>query len=764
MAQTDSEKFIKKMDTMIDQLDANMADIHKNTYSTTKELDNAATTIVQSIDDELSKFNHLDNDLNQISNVTQIYNRLIQKNGISKDGNAKSIEDQINFFNDSNMFANVLDSYGENRMIIQLDNEYNICCKYMPKLQMALDLKRDNVLSADNFKKEYINATNKSSHSEDDEAIFTNRLEHIIKTYELEDLFESIVDEAYKYGEVFIYNVPYKKAFDELLARKKTGTFKMETTSILESGQISDSFTEASEFKEKYKAELEQVSLGDSNSGLRLVLHRTGIYESVIEEHSRMENLVKQINESYGSSLYESYITEEENGYPKSKTKEVKFDKTIADDLSFEGLETNDGLIDKNAKNEKETVKTIPGYVIRKLERANVIPIYIEDVCLGYYYLELNNSLTDEANQVVMNGSMQMQGQGRYNGRDKSAKQDMIIQNIAAQLSDHINAHFINTNQDLRKEIYTILKYNDVCNITKQKADLNVSFFPAEDVIHFAFKKDPKTHRGISSIYKGLVSAKMWICITQCNGIGIMTRGQDKRVYYVKQQVETNVHKTLLNVINQLQKGNFGVRQMESINNILGIIGRFNDMIVPVGPNGESPINSEIMPGQDIKTNDDFLATLEENAIGATDVPLELVNAIKGIDYAVHYTMSNSKFLKVIYKDQTVCERVFSKLVTRIYNSEYECNDDLEVTLPAPTFLSMTNGSNLVENAKAYINAILEVEMATESDEMRATVARKLLRHFLPNHIDLDTFDKIKEEARAEIAAMKISNDEDEQQ
>ena len=60
MAQTDSEKFIKKMDTMIDQLDANMADIHKNTYSTTKELDNAATTIVQSIDDELSKFNHLD--------------------------------------------------------------------------------------------------------------------------------------------------------------------------------------------------------------------------------------------------------------------------------------------------------------------------------------------------------------------------------------------------------------------------------------------------------------------------------------------------------------------------------------------------------------------------------------------------------------------------------------------------------------------------------------------------------------------------------
>lgn len=759
MAQTDSEKFIKKMDTMIDQLDANMADIHKNTYSTTKELDNAANNIVQSIDDELAKFNHLDNDLNQISNVTQIYNRLIQKNGITKGEGKQSIGDSINFFNDSNMFSNVLDSYGENRMIVALDNEYDICCKYMPKLQMALDLKRDNVLSADNFKKEYINAVNKSNHDEEDESIFSNRLQTIIKNYELEELFEDMVDAAYKYGEMFIYNVPYKKAFDELLARKKSTGFRLAETTVLENGIISDSFEEASSFKQKYKAELEKTSLGEQGSGLKIILHKTGIYESVIEEHTRLNNLVKQINESYGSSLYESYITEASETVKKPK--EVKFDKTIGDELSFEGLEANDGLIDRTVKHENEKVKTIPGYVIRKLERSNIIPIYIEDICLGYYYLEMNVSLTDEANQVMMNGSMQMQG--KSNGREKASGQDKIIQHVAGQLSDHINAHFINTNQDLRKEIYTILKYNDVCNITQQKADLNVSFFPAEDVIHFAFKKDPKTHRGISSIYKGLIPAKLWICITQCNAIGILTRSQDRRVYHVRQQVETNVHKTLINVINQLQKGNFGIRQMESINNVLGIIGRFNDVLIPVGPNGESPINMEIMQGQDIKTNDDFLAQLEENAIGATDVPLELVNAVRGIDYAVHYTMSNSKFLKIIYKDQTVCERVFSKIITRIYNSEFECNDDIEVTLPAPTFLSMTNGANLVENAKAYINAILEVEMAGEEDETRNAVARKLLRHFLPNHLDLDTFDKIKKVTKAEIEAMKLNNNENEE-
>ena len=41
------------------------------------------------------------------------------------------------------------------------------------------------------------------------------------------------------------------------------------------------------------------------------------------------------------------------------------------------------------------------------------------------------------------------------------------------------------------------------------------------------------------------------------------------------------------------------------------------------------------MPGQDIKTNDEFLAGLEEQSIDPTGVPLELVNALKSLDYSL---------------------------------------------------------------------------------------------------------------------------------
>lgn len=35
-----------------------------------------------------------------------------------------------------------------------------------------------------------------------------------------------------------------------------------------------------------------------------------------------------------------------------------------------------------------------------------------------------------------------------------------------------------------------------------------------------------------------------------------------------------------MNVINQIQRSNFGIRQIESMSNVLNMIGRFNDIVI----------------------------------------------------------------------------------------------------------------------------------------------------------------------------------------
>ena len=103
-----------------------------------------------------------------------------------------------------------------------------------------------------------------------------------------------------------------------------------------------------------------------------------------------------------------------------------------------------------------------------------------------------------------------------------------------------------------------ILKHNDIFNRDNGKK-IKISFLPESDVFHIAWKKDPITHRGISDLNKSLLPAKLFACLYITNTIGILTRGNDKRVYYVKQSVDTNISKTMLNVISQIKQSNFGL-------------------------------------------------------------------------------------------------------------------------------------------------------------------------------------------------------------
>lgn len=762
-------KLVKKSSSSLDDIDERLSDIYKQTYNTSKEGDNLFAAVTDKLDNELSKFAHLDNDLSQMQNITSVYSTLVGKTMSKGTTLDKFFEDAAAQDGlSSNEFLNTKD-------IVMRDAEYESVCKYMPKTKTALELKRDNVLSADNFKKEFISVKNSTNLNENDNVLFSANMEALIKTYKLESYCEEIVDDAYQYGEYFLYNVPYKKAFQRLLSRKQNGggyvNNHLHETAILENGNFTGGF--------KVEGKIDSNPFGEA-SGLTIVLHKSGVFDSVIEEHTNMIKMLDSINESYGS-IYEAQQMDLREAAIQEAAKKKK-DTTIkrpveknqekfkmnqvfdGSELEFDGIQ--DGLLTPTSNNDAdaEKVKNIPGFILKKLQRRNIIPIYLEDTCLGYYYMELD-PMKDTTFTTM--GGMTTSG---YRSNNSSAKiggtdyKNQMIEYLTTQISNHINSNFINTNQNMKKEIYTILKYADSCNIMKSAGKLNVSFLPAEDVEHFYFKMDKETHRGISSLESGLILMKMWISITQSNTMGIMTRSQDHRVYYVKQQVDTNVYASLMNTVNQLQKGNMGIRQMESINNILGLIGRFNDYMVPVGQNGESPINFEVMQGQDIKTQDDFLATLEDQAISSTDVPLELVNAAKSMDYAIHYTMSSSKFLKVVYRDQAILERMLSRLVTKIYNSEYETNYDLEFTLPAPSFLAMTNGANLLDNAKQYVASIVEIELADEDDIVKQSVTRKLIKHLIPNYIDAHVFDKIKKEAKAEIASITIASNDQEQE
>ena len=741
MATKKEKQSSTKVNKLMGSLQSFLDRLSTNTYFTSTPNSKDLTNIVDKIDDSLSTI--LNNSMNNtgVPNISRLYSR------ISNDDEAKKKIEEL--FEDKSLMDGLLSSYVENKYITDLDQEIDTVCKYMPKLLEALSTKKDNVLSSDHFSNDYINNIRVKGLEKQEN--YDDNIKLMKQSYELSELTEKIFDKTAKYGEQFIYVVPYKKAMQKLLNRKSaTSSVNLnvaEGTIITESGTI------------KMDENIMQDAKESNITGFKVEFCKSNMIESIIENYKFVNDSLTAISES---SLNETSL-EDQTTVGSNKPKKV-FDKTIRDDekLSFSYDDNSqDGLIVGNQKASKEKELSIPGCVVKILDRARVIPIYIEDLCLGYYYVEVFNRHPMEFDNKLISPAIYTTAANRnLQQQNKREAQDNTVKFIASQISQQIDANFINKNQDLRKEIYMILKYNDL--YSDNVDSVRVSFIPPEDMVHSYFSKDEKTHRGISDLYKGLIPAKLYCSLYITYVLGILTRGFDKRVYYVNQSVETNIAKSLLNVVNQIKKSNFGVRQIDNLNNILNITGRYNDLIIPRSPSGNTAIDFEVMPGQSIDPKQELLETLEHAAVNSTDVPIEVVNSRQTADYAVQVVMTNSKFLRHIYNRQSRFNHILSELFTKIYNAEFNDDQILEVILPPPMFLNITNTNQVVTNARDFANTIIEMEMTGEpqDDLVKDKYSRLIQEYFLGSYIDLKMMNELKIRAQHLAAVERAAESE----
>ena len=757
--QRSSNGLIKKL---TDTVQNNLNYLYQKTYysqpSNKQDIENIKTKLDTSID------NIVTNNMNNTGNGTMstLYSRIqaAPMLGGSGDEQAKKLEELIN---DNQVIESGLMGFINNTTtVFDYDNKIDTILKYMPKLQEAIDTRKDNVLSADHFSKDFINIT--SSNINNDTETYNEHIKYIKETYKIQDLVDEIYDKASKYGEAFVYNVPYKKAVVRLLRNKnniRADLNMREQVIMTESGNIGmDAFPEGLTQKDFEAAGMGNIQLECC----------TGAINSIVENTMRFEKAVKSLNEmslNYeGANFSEATILETaENVRDVVKG---QFDRIIKDDLSFEGFDDRgqEGLVDKNkAKKKKgkdDKYINVPGTIIRVLERKHVIPIYIDEYCFGYYYIEVEGPYNPVGDYDKMQDpTMSLKGSNSIlstnSMMDQSQKQNNIIRYLSNQISNFIDAKFINTNQDLRQEIYTILKYNQDNNSSKMNK-IRVTFIPPEDMEHVYFNMNKDTHRGISDLDKSLFPATLFSSMYITHTIWNMTRAQDKRVYYVNQNVDTNISKTLLNTINQIKKGNFGIRQIENINHILNITGMFNDYIIPRGPGG-TPIDFEVMQGQSVEYQTELMTMLEEAAVNATEVPMEMIQMRNSVDYASQLTMSSSKFLRKVYNRQSKFQKNITRIVNNIYNNEFDDNITLNVVLPPPMFLNITNTNQMMTNVNEYSQSVAQLILDPDEEEpIKNEVIREINKFNLGSYLNIPELEEIAHKAKQRMAA---ENNED---
>lgn len=760
MAKKDEKK--KSSTSIINRLSNTIQNSLDNLYSKTyysqasnkQDLESIKNKLDSSIDNIVSV--NMDN--TGRGTMSTLYSRMQQQGSSIKPGNKEGGQSLESLINDSQVIeAGLMGFINDTTTVFDYDNKIDTILKYMPRLQEALDTRKDNVLSADHFSKDFINVT--SSSITNDSETYNEHIKFIKETYKFQDLTDEIYDQASKYGEAFVYIVPYKKAVARLLKQKNNTRAELdikEHTIITESGNI-----EMDKLPKEITLEMfEQAGLNN----VQLECY-TGAINSVVENIMRFEKASRSLNEmslNYeGADFSEETIEESANNI--RDVVKGRFQKTIKDDLSFEGFDDRgqEGLVDKDKakkKSKDDRYINVPGTIVKILERKHVIPIYIENYCFGYYYIEVDGPYNPVGDYDKMQDpTMSLKGSNSILSTnsmlDQSTKQNNIIRYIANQISNFIDAKFINANQDLRNEIYTVLKFN-YDNNSSHMNKVRVTFIPPDDMEHVYFKMNEDTHRGISDLDKAMFPATLYCANYITHAIWNMTRAQDKRVYYVNQTVDTNISKTLLNTINQIKKGNFGIRQIENINHILNITGMFNDYIIPRGPSGNSPIDFEVMQGQSVEYQTEFMTMLEEMSVNSTDVPMEMIQMRNSVDYSSQLTMSSSKFLRKVYNRQSKFQMNLTRIFNKIYNNEFDDNIQTSVILPPPMFLNITNTNQMMTNVNEYSQSVAQLILDPDEEEpVKNEVIREINKFNLGSYLNIPELEDIAHKAKQRVAA-----------
>lgn len=745
----------------------NSDDLYKSAYysdpSNKQQLQNIKNDINNSIKDIM------DSTTDNIGepNISKLYERLL----LNAQNDRDTISEFDKIFGNTEFVNNLTASYLDNRWVRAVDLEIDEILKYMPKLQEALDTITDNVLSADSFSKDYLNLINTLSDNSTSDEQFDRNITDLKEGYDLLKLIKDIYKNASKYGECFVYCVPYEKAIQKLVDRRVNGgnifvKSNSESTVVLESTNGS-------------RVSIDPGYRFESQDRINInISMEEGIISSLVEKEKDARNKLMMVNEQslFSEAMVDLQNTGHSYVYNKTMDNDIemngklpvhhKFDQTLGDSLRLPDEETSaDGLL--TPKKNKEKIKGMNGCIVKILKREKVVPIILNDVCLGYYYFEYDNGydLFDErmTSTSMINTLTGIRSNGRSEAFDAIQRRQELLRNIASELASKIDTKFIDNNQDLKKEIYYILKYNDEFNATAATSNnIRVSYIPPEDIHHIYFKLDEDTGRGVSDLQLSLVPAKLWVAIYITNCLAIMTRGNDKRVYYVRQSVESNISKTLLKTINEIKKANFGIRQIENINSVLNITGRFNDYIIPRGADGQSPIEFEVMQGQQVEIKTELLNLLEESAINVTGVPIEIIQNRQSPDYAMQLTMSNSKFLRFVYDRQSDFQACINRLITNIYDVEYSTRDRISLTLPPPLFINVTNTNQLIVNTSDYCDNIANIVMADEQDDtLKQKVAKELKIYHLGSYINMATINDIISKAKQSVTKDAIVGDAD---
>ena len=631
---------------------------------------------------------------------------------------------------EGSIFATFQDRFRNKALLF---NDLEIISEQLVELSEAINTTRDDIVSSDDVGADISKSLTFSMDGvEDDEKKYDELVEEVKRQEQIHGLNymvrEHIVPKTLKYGEYYVYVIPESKLYEN--TQKK----KLERTS----GAAMES-ADAKAFLESLKLDksLKDVKPDEMVSYIseNIKINNTDIPIPILENNNMVGAMKDLAQFNNLTNLLKQHKGKKKNGKSNGEDK-------------YSSLGFSDGV--KSYK--VEDWSDIKGCYIKLLDPKKVIPVKLMNYTIGYYYI--HDAEMDVTNKHHCNHGHRFTNI-MDNMANKSTDQQNLISNIADAIVKSFNKQYLNDNIEFKELIINSLLYDDM-----YKRKLHYQFIPGDHICRFSVNED-ENGNGQSMIYKSLFYAKLYLSILVFNMITYLTKSQDTVVTYVKTSgIDKNVINKTMDVARQWKSKQIGIGDLMDYSSIYSKIGTGRDLFIPEGESGERGLSWDIIQGQDVNMQNDFMEQLKQDYINGTGVPSVIMNYINEADFAKTLVMANAKHLRrvMMYQDnfnEDITE-MYQKILCYCTDMEMEDIANFKYTLQRPKTLPNNNLVDMLGYGDQIIDFVEKSEFgqyAEETPELNTTkdmFRKEFSRKVLPM-LPWELIDEIMENIKLEV-------------
>ena len=691
---------------------------------------------------------------------------------------------------------------------IALRQDLDLVISQIPEYYTSVTMVRDAICEADvvtgrlsrDIKFDKVDL----SESESENTI--SKIEQIEEKLELHQIIKNhMVFNTLQYGEGYIYVIPYAKVFADLHKYRTSSNDKI-TGGVMsmfnDTSSTLDGFGYHEHAVEKRLSDtivMESAPTSEPKKKKGDYKRNTGMYQ---EAALFTEAEIQEIN-----PRYHSITDKNDENYKKQNDKDAEFDKSIAEmaknisyieeDIAVPVIEQSahdlvavyrekyrertEGFIQESKtffesvmdeKEEQNETNGIPpefskikGVYMRILPATKLIPIRIDRVVIGYYYIS-DLTRPEEAGDRKNSGLHSYTLRSPSIGYDTFSPDQMFCDKLANKIINNFNLKFMRDNVSIHKQIVAVLqahKFNE--------ARMRFIFIPAEHVVQCTINKDGMG-KGHSMLEAGLVTARMYMFLKlYCLLYQINNSGM--RAYYLRSSgIDKNYKALIQDTVRKFAARRITANDIFNYRNAMPKISGGSEVVMPLGPGDKRPIDIENIAPAESPLSIDFLNQSKDEAINANPVPSAMVQgAMSELDFAKEVETANERM-------HTYCASLkidFNPDITRLYKiiMRYETDIDPKIINSlkfsfrqatakklAVTTEMLNNFNGVVELVhKTFLTKEEQKEMEGDTEDKGAVgreLDKLLITEYLGSAIDVDRMVELVKQARKTAARTKL--------